>query len=72
MKGAVLLQLNDDDSILVQAQVPIDADRAKLFHFAFDWSDTANALVKAEEMLVKIQSSYIDPSTPKPKIETLS
>ena len=71
MKGAVLLQLNDDDTILVQAQIPIDAEKARVLHFAFDYEDSAAAMEKAKEQLDKIRASFVDPFASKPKIETL-
>lgn len=71
MKGIVALQLNDDDSILIQATVPLDADRAKVFHFAFDFDDLGAALAKAGEQVVTIKDAYVAPKT-KSNITTLS
>jgi hypothetical protein len=63
VKGSVVLQLNDDDTLTMQAAVPIDADRAKPYHFGFDWEDMPACLAKAGEMLAKIKSSYVDPTS---------
>ena len=62
MKGSVVLQLNDDDTITMQAAIPIDADRAKPYHYGFDFDDMASCLAKAGEMLAKIKSSYVEPT----------
>ena len=67
MKGTVVLQLNDDDTITMQATVPIDADGARPYHFGFDWEDEAMH-PKIDEMLNKIRSSFFEA----PKIQKLS
>jgi hypothetical protein len=68
MKGTVSLQLNDDDTITMQATVPIDADRAKPYHFGFDFEDMGGCLAKAGEMLGKIKTAYIDPTAKNVKL----
>lgn len=70
MKGSVLLQLNDDDSILMQATVPLDAEHAKLHHYGFDFEDMAAALAKGGEMLALIKERYVE-QKPKSNITTL-
>jgi hypothetical protein len=70
MKGAVVLQLNDDDSILIQAQVPIDADRAKVYHFAYPWSEIDLARAKCKEEAESIRKAYVSPVA-ESKIHTL-
>ena len=67
MKGTVVLQLNDDDTITMQATVLIDADRARPYHFGFDWEDEAMH-PKIDEMLKLIRASFVGPS----KIQKLS
>jgi hypothetical protein len=62
MKGTVVLQLNDDDTITMQATVPIDSDRAKPYHYGFDFEDMGACLAKTGEMLGKIKTAYIEPN----------
>lgn len=62
MKGQVVLQLNDDDSIMVSAAVPIDEDRAKVYHFGFDFEDLGAALAKVGEEVALIRTRYVEPT----------
>ena len=62
MKGTVVLQLNDDDTITMQAAIPIDQDRAKPYHYGFDFEDMGACLAKTGEMLALIKEKYQDPT----------
>jgi hypothetical protein len=62
MKGQVILQLNDDDSIIVTATIPIDEDRAKVYHFGYDYDDMGVALAKIGEEIALIKDRYVEPT----------
>lgn len=70
MKGQVILQLNDDDSLLLFATLPIDEDRAKIYHYGYDFDDLSSALVNVGEKIAAIRARYIEPKT-KSNIATL-
>jgi hypothetical protein len=61
MKGQVILQLNDDDSIMLFATLPIDEDRAKVYHYGYDFEDLASALANAGEKIAAIKARYVEP-----------
>jgi hypothetical protein len=62
MKGQVILQLNDDDSLMLMASIPIDEDRAKLYHYGYDFSDMGAALVNVGEKIALIKDRYVEPT----------
>lgn len=62
MKGQVVLQLNDDDSLTISAAIPIDEDRAKVYHYGYDFEDMAAALANVGEKIVLIKDRYVEPT----------